>query len=390
MLAIAALFTFNAVSGSDLSDMLVQTMAVSPVISMNAYSGKYKKDIFSTLYNDMEVWGDITPNTGIKSKLTFTKLDVNDGVRPYVGQEQITGDELTYTGTELAVELGQRDLQIEIKKYYNSHLEEELAKSEGSGAKQKTLPFAVKTINTVLGRLRSELNDKTAYFGFRKADATAYSAGATYAVNDYITFNNGQTTDYYKCLDATTAGQSPTTHPAKWQMVNAEAICPGFGWHLQQLINAGKLTPTNIGTIDNSAVHAYDAHKELFRSHDVPYKNAGVIHYCSYTDFELLLDSIEDKVAKYTEKDSVWVNDRGIYLPQTNRKCLVLPCSWMGDSRRIISTPKANMHGGTDRTHDMNEIKTRDKDNYNIVSSVTFTLGFAIQDPAAVRINEKA
>ena len=50
---------------------------------------------------------------------------------------------------------------------------------------------------------------------------TLYSASATYAVNDLIYFTDG---DCYRCLSATSAGQSPTTHAAKWQRQDLLAI----------------------------------------------------------------------------------------------------------------------------------------------------------------------
>jgi hypothetical protein len=49
---------------------------------------------------------------------------------------------------------------------------------------------------------------------------TTYSATATYAVDDQIYFTdtagNG---NYYKCVVATTAGQSPSTTPASWSLI---------------------------------------------------------------------------------------------------------------------------------------------------------------------------
>ena len=47
-----------------------------------------------------------------------------------------------------------------------------------------------------------------------------YSATATYSVDDQIYFTNsaGQG-NYYKCIVATTAGQSPTTTPSSWQLI---------------------------------------------------------------------------------------------------------------------------------------------------------------------------
>lgn len=59
-----------------------------------------------------------------------------------------------------------------------------------------------------------------------------YSASVAYSVGAQIYFDSGSNTgtytpvagkphygNFYNCLEATTAGQSPSTHPAKWQIV---------------------------------------------------------------------------------------------------------------------------------------------------------------------------
>lgn len=49
---------------------------------------------------------------------------------------------------------------------------------------------------------------------------TDYSATATYAVNDQIYFTNSSSQgNYYKCVAATSAGESPSTAPSKWQVI---------------------------------------------------------------------------------------------------------------------------------------------------------------------------
>jgi hypothetical protein len=46
-----------------------------------------------------------------------------------------------------------------------------------------------------------------------------YDAALTYAVGDQIYFTNSDgSTDYYRCVVATSAGQSPTTTPASWSV----------------------------------------------------------------------------------------------------------------------------------------------------------------------------
>ena len=47
-----------------------------------------------------------------------------------------------------------------------------------------------------------------------------YSASATYAVGDQILFNSsGSVKNFYECLTATTAGESPTTAASKWAII---------------------------------------------------------------------------------------------------------------------------------------------------------------------------
>lgn len=81
--------------------------------------------------------------------------------------------------------------------------------------------------------------------------ATDYSASATYAVDDVIFFTDG---DCYRCIDATSAGESPTTHAAKWEKQEIidylkNAVIHGAmvealgeeGQHSTSLIEDGKL-----------------------------------------------------------------------------------------------------------------------------------------------------
>lgn len=54
---------------------------------------------------------------------------------------------------------------------------------------------------------------------------SAYSAGATYAVDDQILFTNSASVlDFWKCTTATTAGQSPDTHPGSWTELKLPSV----------------------------------------------------------------------------------------------------------------------------------------------------------------------
>lgn len=67
------------------------------------------------------------------------------------------------------------------------------------------------------------------YLYYRKQQpnfaGSAYSAGATYAVNDQILFTNSASVmDFWKCTVATTAGQSPDTTPNSWTELKLPSV----------------------------------------------------------------------------------------------------------------------------------------------------------------------
>lgn len=70
-------------------------------------------------------------------------------------------------------------------------------------------------------QLIGQTSDTAVYVHFRKRvpeyRGDAYSAGTAYAVGDQILFTETSgAKNYYRCTTATTAGQSPETHAAKW------------------------------------------------------------------------------------------------------------------------------------------------------------------------------
>lgn len=104
--------------------------------------------------------------------------------------------------------------------------------------------------------------------------------------------------------------------------------------------------------------------------------------YCSLNSHDALLDNIEEKVSKHT------VLDLGItYLPKTNKKCMILPASWMGSSHQLNCTPKENLIYGTDAASDMNTIRVL-PDVYTLKYAITGVLGFQYQDGDAISMND--
>jgi hypothetical protein len=354
----------------------------SPNISaLAAYAGKNEQKLFSTLFNKFDALNDLTLFQDIKVATQMTKLKAGKGARPGSKTFQSSGQDLVYSGTTLTPTWGKRDLSISPTDYNSTWM----AEIKSRGVNPKEIPFAAYVWNQVMIELAAELNDNTIYFGFDKADASAYSSGSTYAVGDYITFDTPSTglSDYYKCLAITTTGQSPVTHPAKWQMVNAEAICIGFGKRISDGVDNGDTTPVSTGAVDNT--DAYAQFTEMFRSMPVAYRKSGICIFASFNSTDALADDFENKVTKYTEVDQATGK---IYLSKTSRMCEIVPATWMGESGRLIATPKSNLVIGTDAVSDLNKIVTLEGLR-QIDAAIDYSLGTVVRDWEAIRVNDQ-
>jgi len=102
----------------------------------------------------------------------------------------------------------------------------------------------------------------------------------------------------------------------------------------------------------------------------------------SFTVFEYLLASFED-ISKYTEKDGTLT-----HLPLTNKKCKLMPVSWITDSDMVSVTPNENFIAGTDLESDYRSIRTIQQ-MYHLDFGMTGVLGFGVQDPEVVSLNDR-
>lgn len=356
--------------------------AAADVSALAAFPGEYEQKLFSTLINSMDIAKDVTLVPNVKKKLNLTKLRVKKGARPYSGTHEPDTGDLVYTPRVLEVKVGKRDLLIDPEDYRATWMASQVG--AGSGASKKTIPFEQYVWAEVMKALGSEINDETAYFGLDLSALTVvpFDAGDTYAVGDFVTF--GSPTKWYKCIVITTAGQSPLTHPAKWTDVTAIVISKGLGTIIAEEITATNLSVTATGAITDGAT-AKTAFKKLFRAQTAPYKKAGVLIYCSYTDYEFLLDGLAENT-KYIKEDA---SATRLFLPETGRKCEIVPATWMNGSRRLICTPKENLLMGTDLLSDLNDISVIE-DVYTLKTGIKFVIGWQIRDLAALKVGDQA
>lgn len=346
--------------------------------ALAGYAGQYDTTLITNAVNGMDFrHPSLFFRSGVKTKLTLSKLLVNGQIKPYTGDFIPEAGDLAYVPRVLSSGKFQRDILENPDDYKDTFMQ---TKMDSSSANNKRVPFAEFFWNTILASNMAQVNDSVAYFGVGAAAFSAYNAGTAYTGGtSRIIFNNGTQNHYYKCITTTTAGQSPLTHPAKWKMVDHEAICVGLGSQIATDIANIKVVTT--GSLDNTTTYA--AALAMYRSLSEPIKNKGAVIYLSPTDYDNLVDNIEG-TSKYTKMlDGVSV------LPKTDGKCEIVKASWMAGSRRLIASAKQNLGSMVDLDTDASSISLI-PDVYKMKAGLSATIGFGIRDLSAMSVSDQA
>lgn len=357
-------------------------MAVeSPNLSaLAAYAGVYEQKLFSTLFNSLDAAKDMTLYENVKGKIQMTKLTAGNGARPFSSTFEGKGTDLIYTPQTLTVTEGKRDLLIDPSLYRSTWMAAQMQ----AGHNPQDIPFAGYVWNEVMVELAAEINNRTVYFGFDRTDATiahAWDVGTASVAGQYYSFvNTNGIMDWWLCITNAAAAQSPITNPAKFQMANAEAICKGLAKVIADGITATNITVDAIGALATNT--AYAQALNLFRAMPVAYQKSGVCMYLSYSNYQMIVDNYQATISKFTTVDTDIM-----YLPGTSNKCVLVPATWMGNSGRLICTPKANLLLGTDRLSDLNKINTFPQ-LYTLQAGIVFSLGTQIRDLSAIVVSD--
>jgi len=364
---------------------------------ISGYADEHKKDLIATMVNGLDIAEDIMVQPNVKNSMKLPKLAVGNGFRPFSSTTEFgNGGDLVISERILSTLTGKREGLIDLRVFKDKYLAWRTSAGNGANKTFDDYDFSKFVWEQIIKSVQREINDETAYFGFDKASATAYSGASTYANLAYITFTSGGRTEYFQNISGstTTAGESPTTHPAKWRNVTARAVVPGIKSLIDTAISGG-FAVTSTGSITDGTT-ALAAFKELFRDMPVPYQRQGVIVHASYTDKDFLLDGIESNLSKYTTPEVSEIIKSGLIpIPGTDYKGWVKGATWLTGSRRLIAEPMGapgrgeNLHMGTDLLSDGNEIKTV-SNLWTLEYGIAVDLGFQIADLGALRLGDQA
>ncbi|HEY3403882.1 MAG TPA: hypothetical protein VGK59_10875 [Ohtaekwangia sp.] len=400
--------SLSVVTGSALPLLLqlpqAYTMGISDadLTAITAYAANKQADIIGQTINGMDIAGDVMVMPGVKNKVPMPKLKVGKGFRPYSGDEEFRVKKFKYTDRYLEVKVGKYEFRIDPEDYMNTYLA--WVNSAGSDATKTDIPFAEFLFNEVIAEVQSELNDETAYKGFDSSATADFNPASTYTAASAAKVKFAPAADnplavkeYFMCIVNTSAGESPDTHPAKWQNVTARAVTPGLESLILAGITASEISPVATGAITATEGVALTAFNKLFRAWSSPYRNKGIIISCSQTDMDYLIDDILTKYSKYTREDLS--NAPYIYLPNSNKKCIVKVATWLGTSRRLISGPSVagdvngrhkNLYMGTDLESDISTLSVMKTELWRLKAGLKARVGFQIQDMESIKVGDQS
>lgn len=348
------------------------------ITAIENYAGTYSKDLIGQLLNGLDIAVDIFVMRNVKGPVKLTKLTITKGIRPIdtsVEEPDETGR--VWSGRTIDVQGGMKVFSVipeELRRTFMSEMLDPNATVE---------PFNSWVWAQEFSAIAEEINESVFYADY-KADAPAYDALAVYTAGaSFIKFEK----NFYACITTTTAGQSPTTHPAKWEKINDTAITTGIGTIIKNEIAALKLVPivTNAFTSTNTVAEL----RKIYLATPVKFQKKKSIMYISYDVFEKYKADYDTRYGKGNGINDNTEDEEVIYLKGTSKKVLLKPCTWMDVSQRVILTFDKNLVMAIDQESALNTIGKMIPTLHGYKAIMKYLMGFEIQDLEILYVNDK-
>lgn len=358
-------------------------MAIIPTTDVDAiakYGNKNAAALIGQVLNRLEIFNDMKVNRLASREGTLLpKFKAEAGQRPLNTNIEENGrKERSFGGRKLYVYDAMKLFKIIPEDLRTSYLSDMLA----PGALK--IPFEQWVWEKEMEMLESEINDNS-YLSDYAGDAAEWDAGTAYTysatVPTYKTFGDDES--IYKLLSTTTAAQSPTTHPAKWEQVNSGVTCTGIGTIIADEVAATSLPVTNTGAI--TASNALDKVELIVDSMTVAHRKKGGVIRVSPLVYAHYLKQEKAVFPTALTQD---MGDGKKYVYGQNKKWEIREASWMGISERIIATQFDNLVAGTNLTANPGLTKTV-QTLHGYKSVAKWLIGFEIADLECLYVNER-
>lgn len=343
MASFAGTSVFFGLVNSSMPNMAFGTVVppTTDIAAIVKWSGMYSKTLLGQVLNGLDLFQDLTVdrNVSLFGKV-LGKFKANGGLRPLdTGVDNNGQNQRSLGGRKLMVYDAMKVFNIIVDDLRPSYLSDMMM----PGAKE--IPMAQWFWQKEFEKLGSEINDNFAAAEYA-GDAGAWAIGTAYtysaSVPTYKKF--GTNNDIYKLLSTTSAGESPTTHPAKWSKVNEKVTHTGHLTIIKNEITAGNHTNViTTGSVTDS--NALTKIELIYNGMTVAHRNAGGVVWVSPIDYACVLNHYRSLYPNFV------ANNNGtdqIYVFQGGKKWPIRQATWLGTSRRIIfDMQKSNLIVGT-------------------------------------------
>lgn len=308
------------------------------------------------------------------------KMTVAKGIRPLNLNVETRGEnQRTWAGRKLMVYEGMKIIDLIPEELNNSFQSDMLV----PGAKE--MPFAQWVWQREFAKIASEINDSIYLSDYQGLAGAWASATAYTTIGTYVKF--GTYEDIYKSIAVTAAGESPLTHPAKWEMVNEAVISTGWGKIIANEITAGNIAGANL--ITTGAITASNAMTKIdamVNGMTVAHRNLGGLIRVSPVVYA---NYLKEEKATFTAALDQRMGD-GVKTVYGFPKWKIEQCTWMGSSNRIIATQKDNLVFGTNMEVDASKEAKTIETLHGTRSVVKWYQGCEIADLETLYVNDQA
>jgi hypothetical protein len=341
------------------------------------WAGDNDKKIIAQVLNGLDFVPDMRVIRNVSGHgMLLPKMTVAKGIRPLdLAIENPNATNRTFSGRKLFAYPFMKIITM---------IPEEVRASfadRGLDPKATEIPLAQFVWEGEFAKIASELND-SAYLNEYHGDAADFDAGVDYALGAYVVF--GEHRNIYKAIADPAAGESPATHPAKWEEVNSMVIADGIGTIIAEEITATNITPIVTGAIDNT--NALDKIELMYKDMTAAHRKLGGVVRVGADVFRAY---IEHEKAEFPNAANPDFGDGRKYVYGSGKKWEIREANWMGDSGRVIMTQKENLVFGTNLESDQNKIANIIKTLHGYKAIVKGLAGFQISDLETLYVNDQ-
>jgi hypothetical protein len=355
-------------------------MAVSTDVSaLQGWITKYDTTKINQALNGMDIARDLTVIRNLREPMALPKMTVDAGgrrlntsIKEAKGGREWTERIITPYGAMKIISI----IPEEVRDSFMSSMLDINAKE---------LPFAQWVWEQEFAKIASEINDN--FYYSTRPTVVNFASGATYAANAHVLFENV----VYKNISGstTTAGESPLSASVKWKDVDNQVIIDGPDAIIKAEIAASNLAAVATGTFSETTAYGY--FKDMWTDVPEAVKNKGLIAYVSHGVAEDLAENVNTKFGSGVGIGGVDIEE-GVpfYLKNTNRRLKVMPCTWMGTSRRVIMAPSNNLVLGLNQVSDASKVGKMVDTLHGFDAIVKWMIGFQFRNLEELYVNDQA